>query len=517
MSLKLLATADLHIGRRPTRLPEEEAGRFSAARMWERIVERAIEEKVAAVLLAGDVVDHHNRFFEAVGPLERGLRRLEAAGIPTVAVAGNHDWDVLPRIQHSVGAALRLLGRDGLWEETVLKRDGSPVVRLQGWSFPQEHVRTSPLMAYSAPVDDGLPTIGMLHCDLDQPASSYVPVARAELKRQPVSFWLLGHIHGFLLDETLPGAPLLYPGSPQARSRTLFSIGFAAGHLQGQERMKIPMSHAVFYRSVKVDGLSIFYREAGPKDGPTILLLHGLPSSSRMFEPLFSRLSDRYHLVAPDYPGFGHSDWPDPKQFAYTFDNLAKVINGFTEAIALSRYTLYMQDYGVPAGFRMALAHPNRIEALIVQDGVAHNEGLGANWAARRAFWADRPAHEADLRKNLLSLATTRTRHVGDDPNVELYDPDLWTDEFAFLSQPGQAEIQSDLFYDYRTNVAAYPEWQGWLRKSRQDYWSSGASTTSHSIPASRNDTARMSPALRCMYSTPDISRSIPKQMRLPH
>ena len=227
------------------------------------------------------------------------------------------------------------------------------------------------------------------------------------------------------------------------------------------------MSDPVFYRTVKVDGLSMFYREAGLKDGPTILLLHGLPSSSRMFEPLFTRLSDRYHLVAPDYPGFGHSDWLDPKQFAYTFDNLAKVINGFTEATGLSLYTLYMQDYGVPVGFRMTLAHPNRIEALIVQDGVAHNEGLGANWATRRAFWADRPAHEVELRKNLLSLATTRTRHVGDDPNVELYDPDLWTDEFAFLSQPGQAEIQSDLFYDYRTNVAAYPKWQAWLRKSQ--------------------------------------------------
>jgi pimeloyl-ACP methyl ester carboxylesterase len=115
----------------------------------------------------------------------------------------------------------------------------------------------------------------------------------------------------------------------------------------------------------------------------------------------------------------------------------------------------------------MTLAHPDRIEALIVQDAVSHNEGLGANWKPRRAFWADRAANESTLRTNLLSLATTRTRHVGDDPNVELYDPDLWTDEFAFLSQPGQAEIQSDLFYDYRTNVAAYPKWQEWLQKSQ--------------------------------------------------
>jgi pimeloyl-ACP methyl ester carboxylesterase len=146
---------------------------------------------------------------------------------------------------------------------------------------------------------------------------------------------------------------------------------------------------------------------------------------------LFSRLSDRYHLVAPDYPGFGHSDWPDSRKFSYTFDHIAGTMNHFTEAIGLSRYTLYMQDYGGPVGFRMALAHPDRIEALIVQNAVAHNEGLG--------------------------------RHVGSDPNVERYAPDLWTDEFAFLSQPGQVDIQSDLFYDYRTNVDSYPKWQEWM------------------------------------------------------
>ena len=224
------------------------------------------------------------------------------------------------------------------------------------------------------------------------------------------------------------------------------------------------VEHPTVYRTAQVDGLSIFYREAGPRTAPTLLLLHGLPSSSRMFEPLFSRLPDRYHLVAPDYPGFGHSDWPDPKTFPYTFDHIAEVMDHFAESLGLRRYTLYMQDYGGPVGFRMAVAHPQRIDALIVQDAVAHDEGLGANWATRRAFWADRPAHEEALRKNLLSLAATRTRHVGDDPRVELYDPDWWTDEYAFLNAPGQAQIQSDLFYDYRTNVAAYPRWQGWLR-----------------------------------------------------
>ena len=227
------------------------------------------------------------------------------------------------------------------------------------------------------------------------------------------------------------------------------------------------MEYQTLYRTTKIDGLSIFYRETGPKGAPTLLLLHGLPSSSRMFEPLFARLSDRYHLVAPDYPGFGHSDWPDPKEFAYTFDHYAEIMNRFTEALGLPRYTLYMQDYGGPVGFRMLLAQPERVDALIVQDAVAHNEGLGANWKTRRAFWADRSSNEKELRANLLSLAATRTRHLGNDSNVERYNPDLWTDEFYFLSQPGQAEIQSDLFYDYRTNVDAYPAWQAWMRENQ--------------------------------------------------
>jgi pimeloyl-ACP methyl ester carboxylesterase len=227
------------------------------------------------------------------------------------------------------------------------------------------------------------------------------------------------------------------------------------------------MQQQTAYRTIQIDGLSLFYRVAGSIDAPTILLLHGLPSSSRMFEPLFARLADTYHLVAPDYPGFGHSDWPDPETFAYTFDRYAEILNHFAAALELSRYTLYMQDYGGPVGFRMALAHPERVDALIVQDAVAHDAGLGANWKTRRAFWADRAANEDALRTNLLSLASTRARHIGTDPNVERYDPDLWADEYAFLSQPGQAQIQSDLFYDYRTNVESYPKWQAWMRQQQ--------------------------------------------------
>src|SRR6266480_4440809 len=196
------------------------------------------------------------------------------------------------------------------------------------------------------------------------------------------------------------------------RMVSMASVMLASFHLRAQAQGKeLDVEHPTFYRTIRVDGHSIFFREAGPKDAPTILLLHGLPSSSRMFEPLFARLSDRYHLVAPDYPGFGHSDWPDPKQFDYTFDHIASVIDDFTQAMGLSHYTPYVQDYGGPVGFRMALAHPKRVEALIVQNAVAHNEGLGAIWATRRAFWADRPAHEEALRENLLSFAATKSRH----------------------------------------------------------------------------------------------------------
>lgn len=221
------------------------------------------------------------------------------------------------------------------------------------------------------------------------------------------------------------------------------------------------------YHTVKVDGLDIFYREAGPSNAPTILLLHGFPSSSRMFEPLFARLADRYHLIAPDYPGFGHSDAPAPQDFAYTFDHLAAVTNDFLETLGVRRYALYVQDYGGPVGFRLALAHPERLTGLIVQNAVAHEDGLGPLWEKRRAFWADRAANEAALQSTFFSFETTKQRHVGTSPHPERYDPDLWNDEYAFLTRPGQKAIQTELFYDYRTNVASYPAWQAWLRKTQ--------------------------------------------------
>ena len=181
----------------------------------------------------------------------------------------------------------------------------------------------------------------------------------------------------------------------------------------------------------------VFYRDACPPDAPAILLLHGFPSSSRMWQPLLDRLAP-VRLVAPDYPGFGHSDAPSQTEFAYTFDHLAAVIGRFTEVLGLRRYTLVVQDYGGPVGFRLAIAHPERLDALIVQNAVAHEDGLGPLWQTRREFWADRKAHEAALRQNFFSFAATRQRHVRNQPERGDYDPDLWTDEFAFLSRPGQ-------------------------------------------------------------------------------
>jgi pimeloyl-ACP methyl ester carboxylesterase len=221
------------------------------------------------------------------------------------------------------------------------------------------------------------------------------------------------------------------------------------------------------YRTVKVDGLSIFYREAGPQDAPTLLLLHGFPSSSRMYEPLLTRMASRYHLVAPDYPGFGYSDAPSAKDFEYTFDRLAEVMAAFVSALGLTSYVMYMQDYGGPVGMRLAIGRPDCVRGLVIQNAVAHEEGLGPLWKTRREFWADRANNENALRENFLSLAATRQRHVGLNPNPDAVDPDRWTDEFAFLSRPGQADIQTDLFYDYRTNVSSYPAWGEWLRANR--------------------------------------------------
>jgi len=221
------------------------------------------------------------------------------------------------------------------------------------------------------------------------------------------------------------------------------------------------------YETVNVDGVDMFYREAGPKDAPTVLLLHGFPSSSRMYEPLMPLLAPELHLVAPDYPGFGNSATPAPERYAYTFDSLARSIQLFTDALHLDRYVLFMADYGGPVGLRLAMARPEKLMGMVIQNAVAHEEGLGPLWETRKAFWQDRAQHEASLRANLASPDALKLRHVGTSPNQHRYDPDNWRDEEHFLARPGQAAIQTDLFYDYRTNLQAYPRWQAWLREHR--------------------------------------------------
>jgi pimeloyl-ACP methyl ester carboxylesterase len=222
---------------------------------------------------------------------------------------------------------------------------------------------------------------------------------------------------------------------------------------------------SISYQTVDIDGLKIFYREAGTPSAPTVLMLHGFPSSSRMWEPLLPLLADKYHLIAPDYPGFGNSDAPSPSSFTYTFNNLAKVVDQLTVKLGLTSYVLFMQDYGGPVGFRLAVVHPERVRAIIIQNATSHEQGLSPLWSARRKYWAD-PLHELEaLRAKFTSLEATRQRHIGTSPHPERYDSDTWGDEYAFLSRPAQADIQATLFLDYRTNVASYPLWQKWLRE----------------------------------------------------
>src|SRR5580704_2551406 len=225
-------------------------------------------------------------------------------------------------------------------------------------------------------------------------------------------------------------------------------------------------SFTISYHRVELDGVGVFYREAGPSNAPTIVLLHGFPSSSREFDTLIPLLATRYHLIAPDFPGFGHSDAPPPVVYAYTFDHLAKTIDDLLGAISVKRYSLYLHDYGAPVGFRIMLAHPERLRALIIQNGNAYKEGLGAKWAKIAEYWTDPKAHP-EVVDAFLSFEATKQRHIAGTAHPERYNPDTWTDEYAHLAKPGQQEIQAALLYDYRTNVASYPEWQAWLRQHK--------------------------------------------------
>jgi pimeloyl-ACP methyl ester carboxylesterase len=223
----------------------------------------------------------------------------------------------------------------------------------------------------------------------------------------------------------------------------------------------------VHYRTAKVDGVDLFYREAGPPQAPVVLLLHGFPTSSHMFRRLIPALADRYHVIAPDYPGFGESASPDRAAFAYTFAHYTELVDALMGQLGAQRYAIYLMDYGAPIGFRLALKHPERVSAMIIQNGNAYAEGLEAFWDPIKAYWADgSPAHR-DALAGLVTLPTTKFQYTDGVSDVTRIDPDNWSHDQALLDRPGNKDIQLDLFYDYRTNVALYPQFQAFFRQRR--------------------------------------------------
>ena len=227
---------------------------------------------------------------------------------------------------------------------------------------------------------------------------------------------------------------------------------------------------AIKYRTVDVDGFKVFYREAGPADAPVLLLLHGFPSASHMFRDLIPRLADRFRVVAPDLPGFGQSDMPAHTAFSYSFDRLAGVIDRFTEVIGLTRFAIYVFDYGAPTGFRIAVKHPERITALISQNGNAYEEGLSDGWTPIRAYWEDpSPANRTALRA-FLKPETTIWQYTHGVPDATSVAPDGYALDNFYLARPGADEVQLDLFGDYRSNVALYPTFQRYFRTHKPPF-----------------------------------------------
>jgi pimeloyl-ACP methyl ester carboxylesterase len=219
-------------------------------------------------------------------------------------------------------------------------------------------------------------------------------------------------------------------------------------------------------QTITVDGQTVFYREAGDKENaPTILLLHGFPTSSHMFRNLIPALADKFHLVAPDYPGFGYSSMPSAEKFEYTFDHLAEIVDKFLKQIGVERYSLYVMDYGAPIGYRIAVKHPEKIEALIVQNGNAYDEGLGEFWEPLRAYWNEPNEKNKNALKKFLSIEATRWQYTHGVKNENEISPDNWIHDQLLLDRPGNNEIQLQLFYDYKSNPPLYPQWQEYFRK----------------------------------------------------
>lgn len=219
------------------------------------------------------------------------------------------------------------------------------------------------------------------------------------------------------------------------------------------------------YKTLAVNGINIAFREAGNVNNPTIVLLHGFPASSYQYRKVLTQLSNEYHLIAPDYPGFGNSDFPDPETFKYTFDNIATVVDSFLEQKKIDSYAIMIQDYGAPIGFRLATAHPERITAIINQNGNAYEEGLGDAWAGIRAFWKNRTKQTEEALLPAFSLEGLKWQYTHGVRDIETVDPDTYNLDFLRLSRPNAHAVNLDLFYDYQNNIKLYPKWQKYLRE----------------------------------------------------
>ena len=223
---------------------------------------------------------------------------------------------------------------------------------------------------------------------------------------------------------------------------------------------------AVHYKTTEIDGLEIFYREAGAKDAPTLLLLHGFPTSSQQYRNLIPALADKYHVIAPDYPGFGRSAMPSRDDFDYSFASYASLMKNFTQSLKLDSYSLYVMDYGAPVGYRLALKAPEKVNALIIQNGNAYDEGLLDFWDVFKTYWSDNTPENREKLRGFLKVGATEWQYTHGIPaeNATLVSPDAWMLDQAYLDRPGNQEIQLDLFYDYRTNVDLYPDFQEYFR-----------------------------------------------------
>jgi pimeloyl-ACP methyl ester carboxylesterase len=249
--------------------------------------------------------------------------------------------------------------------------------------------------------------------------------------------------------------------APTAGLFATLSESAVAGNARAP-RSPVPVVH---YRTVSVDGVDVFYRDAGPRDAPALLLLHGFPTSSHMFRNLIPLLADSYRVIAPDYPGFGQSGMPDRKSFTYTFARYAEVIDALLQKLEVPRYAIYLMDYGAPVGCRIALKHPERVSALVIQNGNAYEEGLKEFWNPIKAYWANGSEANRNALAGLVTLETTKYQYTDGVKDLTRIDPDNWLHDQVLLDRPGNKDIQLDLFRDYGTNVALYPQFQAFFRQ----------------------------------------------------